>query len=444
MALRKNILQASIVALLSANAYAGGLAISIQSATDAGTANASNGATGQNAAAAWTNPAAMMDLDGRQYSAGGTVLKLDSEYTDQGSTLPAAAGGGAMTGDTEAELGGTSVIPSFYYASPWGEDKAYGVAINAPYGVSTEYGDEWTGRYLADKTDLKVLAVSGSVAKRLNDKLSIGGTLSAQFGSAELTSQFNKELACFAMTTLIKCLTAGANDTVDGTGVIEGKSTGFGASVGATYQLNDATRIGAVYRSAVDHEIEGDAKFDSGDYAQIFGAANVLADADIKSDLKLPAVASVSVDHIVNEKLTVHGDVTWTEWSRLEELRIDYDSNQPDTVLNLAWEDTVRVSGGATYRHDDLTTFRVGVAKDPTPTPSAKNRTPRAPSEDATWLSVGMNRKIDDLSSVDLGLTYISVDEAVVDYTDGNGFSARGLVDSTAWAISAQYNRKIK
>ena len=56
------------------------------------------------------------------------------------------------------------------------------------------------------------------------------------------------------------------------------------------------------------------------------------------------------------------GDVTWTGWDNFDELRINYDSLQPDTVIDENWDDTWRFSLGVDFRYNSSWTFRAGTA----------------------------------------------------------------------------------
>ena len=59
------------------------------------------------------------------------------------------------------------------------------------------------------------------------------------------------------------------------------------------------------------------------------------------------------------------------------------------------------MGAGLTYQLSEKTKLRAGIAHDPTPTPSARNRTPRAPRADTMWYSAGMSHQFSEKLSID-------------------------------------------
>lgn len=49
--------------------------------------------------------------------------------------------------------------------------------------------------------------------------------------------------------------------------------------------------------------------------------------------VNLPDTLSLGVYQRLSPQLALTGDLTWTNWSDFQELRISYDSPQPDTVV---------------------------------------------------------------------------------------------------------------
>ena len=132
---------------------------------------------------------------------------------------------------------------------------------------------------------------------------------------------------------------------------------------------------------------------------------------------------------------------TWAEtgWSSLQEVRIDFDNPDPDSVEPFGWEDTQFASIGAEYKLNDAWTLRGGVAFDETPT-SIEHRTPRLPDDDRTWYSVGATWRVSDALDLDFGFTHIKPDDPKVDIASG-GTHIVGPFDGGAnmYGVSAQY-----
>jgi long-chain fatty acid transport protein len=161
----------------------------------------------------------------------------------------------------------------------------------------------------------------------------------------------------------------------------------------------------------------------------------------------MPASLSFSVAHTV-DKFTWLADVTWTGWSSFDELRIDYDSAQLDTVTTEDWDDSMRYSVGFDYQYSDSLVLRAGLAIDETPIPSKELRTPRIPGEERFWVSVGLTYVAGDNFSFDVGYSHLTVDDPEIDNTFESPVSAlnhtlTGEYEADVDILSAQLNWKI-
>jgi len=72
----------------------------------------------------------------------------------------------------------------------------------------------------------------------------------------------------------------------------------------------------------------------------------------------LPDTLSLSVYHELSGKVALMADWTWTHWSNFDELRIKYDSSQPDSVTTENWNDSNRYSVGVNYQMNDKLKLR--------------------------------------------------------------------------------------
>ena len=176
----------------------------------------------------------------------------------------------------------------------------------------------------------------------------------------------------------------------DGSAKVTADDKEWGFNLGLLWQTGQDTRLGLAYRSKMKLNLTGDVDITAP--ANVPGALLTgagLVDSGAKADVTLPATLSLSAYHQVNPQWAIMGDVTRTYWSDLPELRIIFDSAQPDSVVTLDLKDVNRYSVGANYRPGGAWTYRFGVALDKTPTPNETARTPRLPDEDRTWFAVG-------------------------------------------------------
>lgn len=109
--------------------------------------------------------------------------------------------------------------------------------------------------------------------------------------------------------------------------------------------------------------------------------------------------------------------MSWTNWSRFRELRVDFD-NRPSSVTEQRWRDTVSFAVGAEYRATDALRLRAGFAFDPTPVRD-ETRTPRIPDSDRYWASIGASWRVTPNMELTAAYTHIFARDTTVRLRDG-------------------------
>jgi long-chain fatty acid transport protein len=404
------LLSAVLLGLLawSGSAMGGGFAIIEQSAASAGYAYAGAAAAAEDASTVFFNPAGMALLKGNELQLGGHYIIPKAEFENQGSTngLPAPLSG-PLLGGNGGDGGEAALVPNLFYRHSFSEKWSAGIGITAPFGLGTKYDDGWVGRYYALKSDLATLNINPSIAYKINDQWSLGVGVSFQRIEAELTQAID-----YGTAQALRTGNPALSQNLDGKATIEGDDWGFGANVGLIFSPLAGTRLGLHYRSKIDNTLEGDAKFDNP-----AGLLPELAqtNSSVTADVTLPENVSFSAYHAFNERWAILVDVTWTKWSRLEELRIKFADGRPDTFDTYNWDDTWRYSLGGIFKPTEALQLRAGLAFDETPIPDAQRRTPRVPGEDRTWLTLGAGYQLSELIKLDFAYTYISVDDPKID-----------------------------
>jgi len=116
-----------------------------------------------------------------------------------------------------------------------------------------------------------------------------------------------------------------------------------------------------------------------------------------------------------NEQWDIMGDVTWTRWSRLENLNIYRSNGATLSATPENWDDTWRIALGVNYHVNEQWKLRGGVAYDQTPV-SDEFRTARIPDNDRTWLAFGAQWKPASLAglALDFGYAHLFVKDAPI------------------------------
>jgi long-chain fatty acid transport protein len=408
-----------------------GFALIEQSASQMGNAFAGGSAHAGDASTVYFNPAGLTYVPHQFIGAVhlvNTVAEFSGDATDL-LGLPVSSGGDG------GDAGGLGVVPNLYYALPLDNGYVFGLGINAPFGLETEYDDDWVGRYQAIKSSVRTININPSLAYRVNKDFSIGAGLSLQYIDAELTQAVDQGGLCVANalaggapdvpTAIGICAGAGlAPQSNDAFAKIKGDDWSMGMNIGMIFEATEDTRIGLAFRSKVRHDLHGDARFRN--TSPVFTSSNLFVSSDIEAKVDLPQTASLSVHHILNSRWAVMADATWTGWKSFDELKIKYqDSDQPDTFTDESWNNSMRYALGVDYRRNDKRTFRAVVAFDETPIPDQALRTARIPGEDRTWTSVGFGYRLSPALGIDVGYSHLFVKEPKL----RSGSATTGILD---------------
>lgn len=385
---------AILCSLQVAEAMAAGFALSEQSGSGLGNAFAGAAAVAEDASTIYFNPAGMIYIKGTQVVGAIHSIKPTGHFNDNGTSTKAIGSG--ATGGEGGDLGHWAFVPNLYYKRDLTEAIKFGLGINSPFGLKTEYEKDWIGRFQGVKSELKTINVNPSLAFKLNEQLSVGFGLSAMWAEATLTSAANLALI----------------GQPESTAKSKGSDWGFGFNLGAIYAL-DNTRIGLAYRSRVIQHLKGK----STSPATILNAnpSNTL-NTNIIADVTLPETLSLSTLSELNEKWDLLTDVTWTRWSRFEALSVMRENGSNTTLSSTIenWSNTLRYSAGLNYKYSDMLKLRTGIAYDEEAI-SNDYRTVRIPGNDRTWLSFGASYQYTPSTKLDVGYAHLFVKDAKID-----------------------------
>lgn len=415
MSKRSGLLGGVTVAALSVAASAAHAAffqLAENSPAGLGNAFAGGAAAAEDASTVWYNPAGLTRLGSSGYVLGGHIILPSTEVKSvTGSTIT----GTSITGGTGGDLGEDAIIPNFYYSRRLSDRAVLGFGVNVPYGLTTDYESGWVGRYHALHSEIKTINLNPAIGYKINDQFSVGGGVSAQYLEGTLTQAVDFGTICAAQGAGGICGPSAGND---GDAKLEADDTSYGYNLGLLWSPQADTRIGLAYRSKIKHKLEGtfDITAPSNVPALILTGGG-LVDSRAMAFVTLPETISLSAFRQINPAWAVMGDVTRTRWSRLPELRIDFDSTQGDSVVTFNLKDVNRYSFGVIHSPGGAWKYRAGVALDKTPTPNESLRSPRLPDEDRTWFAVGADyQKSDDLSFA-VSFVHIKIDDATVNKT---------------------------
>ena len=424
------------------NAFAAGFALTEQQG-NLSNSFAGSAAVAEDASTIFFNPAGLVRLnDDTQLIATLDILAPKIDFTNTLSRVNPNLGGNPITGSDGGDAGVIVPIPNLYLAHRINERLSAGVGINAPFGLITEYEHGWVGRYHALKSELQTININPSLAWRMNKNLSLGVGLNAQYIDIELSNALDQSSICLASGFPL-CAGAGlatpGNPDTDAKVGIRMDSWGVGFNIGLLYEADSDTRLGIHYRSKISHTPEGSADFSQITLPTALTLTGAFTDQGASTKLVLPDSLSIGVFHNMSKSLSVMAGMTWTQWSRFQQLVVRFDSGQPDQVTPANWQDTWKFSVGFNYQMNSKWNLFTGFVYDETPIPNAALRNPRLPDGDRYWFAGGLSYRHSDQFSLKLGLSQLFIGNVDLDNTEVNtGHVLAGKADVSASAIRFQ------
>ncbi|MBR0643207.1 OmpP1/FadL family transporter [Plastoroseomonas hellenica] len=407
-------------------AQASGYFLREQSAVGQGASFAGVTARGDDPSMIFFNPAAMAWLPGNQLAIVGSGIFPQAEADRMTGRRATLLGGSVISGGPGGDAISDAFVPATYATVALGDQWHIGLGITSPFGLITKYGPDFVGRYHAQTTSLRTINITPAVSWRPTETFSIGAGLQIQYADARLSSavDFGGVLAGRGAAVL--------PGSRDGRSTLTGDDTAIGWQIGAQWRPLPGTMLGLSFRSAIFHELEGDAKFE-GVPAPL---ATTFRDTGGRARLTTPESLAFGVTQAIGDRFTLLAGAEWTNWSRFRTLTVQFENGLPNNVTEERWRDTVFLSIGGEYRATDTVTLRAGFAWDQTPVRDT-TRTPRIPDSNRYWLSAGLSWAVTPSITVSAAYTHIFGSAADVDLAAGGPTSPDFLRGSLNGSYSA-------
>lgn len=428
---------ATLSAALSSAAVAGGFMLTEQSVAGLGRAYAGAGIVGDDLSAVWYNPAGMSLLSGTAVQMGAVVADLDLEVT----TNESATFGHHKASKENGRKHGVP-IPNMYLVHQIKDDMWFGLGITVPFGMATEYDNNWAAADKGMNAEVKVFDINPNVAFKLTDTLSFGAGVSLQY----VTAQFEQK------NTLPNGNALRVRLNADG--------WAWGGNLGFMWQPTETVRVGLAYRSQVNHKADGYLKTD---VETTDGKLFHFQTNDGHAEMSAPHVITLTGTWKATEALRLSGLVRWTNWASFDKLPISGDSlaqgtaqglygtsadvvtdrvraaggNKHDAVYN--WKDSWLFTVGADYDINDEFTVRGGVGYEISPVDDDKYRSATIPDTDRLWLSMGATWHASKNLQSDFGIAYLKGIGNKDLYTGNTKVAEFDKLDAILWGAQFVY-----
>lgn len=445
------------LALGATNAVATGFYLNEQSGSGLGNAFAAGAAFTDDVSAMYWNPAALAQFPTMQGAAVLNIITPSIKFQNDASQ-PAA---NQPLGNTGGDAGGYNFVPNMYLSVPINKDWTFGLGINVPFGLTTEYDDGWIGRFQSLKSQIQTLNINPAIAWKVTPQFAVGVGVSYQQIDATLTNNVNYSAALLqaaagagiAPGSPTYNAIAQATPGLQSKATIDGNDWSWGWNIGFAWDVSPQVRLAASYRSEIKYDVQGNIGFENPTLpstipptlaptinALAAGVNNqALYGRSVSSDITLPQNVNLSVLFRPNPKWELMADAQWTGWSSIPELKFVASSPPALPPVPLEWDDTWKLSVGASYKVSDQWKARFGLAFDQTPV--TNDPTVRLPDSDRWWLTVGTEYKWTKNWKFDGAFAYIFADSPNFNQNQGST-AANGLVngsyDASVWILSGQ------
>jgi long-chain fatty acid transport protein len=356
---------------LAFNALAGGFGSPYQYGRVSGLSGCGTGFR-MGAASAFYNPGSMSFLEKNTAALGASFYSKKASYLSP------------YGGNTDQE---NKVYAPFHAYGVYllnDEKSAIGLSVNQPFGFSTVWPGDWTGRYIVTESSLSTIFIQPTYSYKISETFSAGLGAVIGFGNRNIARKLN---------------ISGTDGTEAGQ-EFDGGATGFGVNLGLYYEVEDEFAIGLTYRSAVKMDFSSETASVTNIPASLQSQFENVS--SWSGDMTMPSVISVGASYMVNRELTLIADASYTTWSASDEVVFEVDEH-PELNYNSAWvmDNTITFRIGGEYELSEKLVLRAGAALDPSPVPDG-NVTPELPDADRFTGSIGLTVNFSETFSADL------------------------------------------
>jgi long-chain fatty acid transport protein len=258
------------------------------------------------------------------------------------------------------------------------------IGVNNPFGLGTEWPQNWVGKFLTTRVDLQTFFITPTVAYRVNDQLSVGAGFNYCTGSVLLERAVSVSSVALPEPPRVS---------------ISMHATGVGFNLGVMYKPTEDISVGASYRSSVKIDANGVASF-APNYV-VLG----LPSGPVSTTITLPSTAFIGVAYSPLKDLQLEADYQYIGWSTYDELDIQFKANNTTAVSPKKYNNTYMIRVGGEYTIDMLH-FRAGYLFDHSPVPTEYVE-PLLPDADRNGYNVGVGYDVTSDFSVDVAYLFL-------------------------------------
>jgi long-chain fatty acid transport protein len=421
------------LALLGLPAVAGAQAFGLNEIGSCAIARgfATTSAPCDDASSLYWNPGAMQTKRGFSLYGGAALIKIGGDFT-QDTTFR------VYEADAPA-----AVVPHLFLNYRGAGRMAYGLGVYVPYGLTSQWTDEFPGRFAAKKASLQTIYFQPNIAYQLNSNWSVGGGPIIAHSTVELIQGID-------LSTQTAAVVAGNPITFGQLGIakhtefarasLKGSDLSYGFTLGIHGNLTPAWQMGARFLSQVTFNYDdADATFTQTPTGLILAANNPITPGGVslpvdqvvapsfttggpltaqkvQTEIQHPAQVQVGFAYTGFERTTLSLDYAYVGWKSFKQLPVNFKGPAPSRVLIEEYNNTSGIRFGVEHKLVNGAALRAGLAGTTSAAPE-QTVTPLLPEQDRGYGMLGGGLPI--MNGLTLDAAYMHV------FTNGR----RGRID---------------
>jgi len=302
-------------------------------------------ATADNPSAVYYNPAGLTQLTGQRLNASVYDVALKSDFRN-------ATGSASMDDSYQP-------VPQIFYSikpnatGPW----AFGLGVYAPFGLSTEWPANSPLRTFALKNEQTYLTFNLSAAYQISPELSLGGGLTYN----KVTTELTRAIGVFGPNDLFR---------------FKGDGDAVGFTLGALWKPATKHSFGISYQASTSVKMEGTTD-----------TIPLITGEPSDATFEFPEVVILGYSYRPTPDWNFEVNVDWTNWNRFNTVTI----NKPSGALPLPfnWESGFFYEFGVTRYLTANWNISAGYLFTENSVPDS-TYTPAVPDSDRSFYSIGL------------------------------------------------------
>jgi long-chain fatty acid transport protein len=362
------------------------------------------------------NPGAMPSKQGLSFYGGVTAIAVAGDFTRDSSYR-------RFNADVP-----TAYVPHVFLNYRTTGKSAFGIGVYVPYGLTSQWGDDFPGRFSAKKAKIQSIYVQPNFSYQVNPDWSIGGGPVFGHSTVELVQAID-----LASTPLVALGVAKYTEFARAT--VKGSANAFGVDVGAHGRLGPSWQVGLRFLSKLSFSYDNaDATFEQiptglnvvsaipassfppngipagtpydALVAGQFTGTGALTAQKASTQIPHPAQFQIGVGYTGYPNTTLSADYSYVGWKSFSQLPITFSGGATSKVIEEDYDNTSGIRLGAEHRLQTGTALRAGFMATTSAAPN-QTVTPLLPEQNRALGTFGVGLPF--MSNYGLDLSYAHV-----------------------------------